>query len=452
MLERRIFWITSILFAFGLIFLAGLYSGIRENFAFHFFKGIRDDIKAVLDDRSLRSLNQTPYDFLQPSRQSGVGVTINHSASDENALILLSGFFDKGNEVRLVQRDGQIAARWPVAFSDHFPDASHLTSPPASDWKIDLHGALINPDGSVVFNYEYGGTVKLSRCGEVLWTLAHPTHHSISQAQRGGYWIPGRRYHQSGAEGNIPPFAYLSAEGVLADDLLLLVSETGEIMMEKSVTDLLYENGHVALMTATGQSFEPEMSWDQELVHVNKVAELPEDFATAFPTLETGDLAVSIRQYNLLFVVDPDTWVIKWHQTGPWLRQHDPEFLADGSIVIFNNNLFIHWMLDGERSNPAAPRISNIMKINPRTGHSEIVYGMKPGQQLMSIIRGKVDPTPAGGWLITEFEAGRALEVDADGNAVWEYINRYDEDQVLEITEARRYGADYFTVENWDCP
>ncbi|MGH6901957.1 MAG: hypothetical protein ACREIR_04390, partial [Geminicoccaceae bacterium] len=81
-----------------------------------------------------------------------------------------------------------------------------------------------------------------------------------------------------------------------------------------------------------------------------------------------------------------------------------------------------------------------------------VVFGGKKNQELFSIYRGKVDSTPSGGLIITEFEGGRAIEIDRGGNVVWEYLNRYDLDEVAEITEARVYPATYFTVTDWACP
>ena len=54
--------------------------------------------------------------------------------------------------------------------------------------------------------------------------------------------------------------------------------------------------------------------------------------------------------------------------------------------------------------------------------------------------------------MITEFDGGRAFEVDAKGHTVWEYINRYDDNFVLEMTSARLYPRSYFTVGDWSCP
>jgi hypothetical protein len=66
-------------------------------------------------------------------------------------------------------------------------------------------------------------------------------------------------------------------------------------------------------------------------------------------------------------------------------------------------------------------------------------------------VRGYVEEEPGGGFLITETDAGRVFQVDAAGTTVWEYIDRYDADNVLEMTGARAYPASYFTVGDWSC-
>ena len=170
--------------------------------------------------------------------------------------------------------------------------------------------------------------------------------------------------------------------------------------------------------------------------------------AGAFPTFRAGDLAISLRTHNLVLVVDPRNWRVKWHQTGPWLRQHDPWFLPDGAISVFNNNAYKFELDPGLRSNPAGQRVSNITKVYPSTGRATIVYGGNERQSFLTVIRGKHQPTPEGGFLITEHEAGRVFEVDAQGEVVWEFINRYDAEQVLEITGALLYPREYFSVKD----
>jgi hypothetical protein len=66
-------------------------------------------------------------------------------------------------------------------------------------------------------------------------------------------------------------------------------------------------------------------------------------------------------------------------------------------------------------------------------------------------LRGKHQILPNGNLLVTQFEAGRLFEVDGNGEVVWEYVNRYDEDEVAELTGAIRYPLDYFRVDDWSC-
>jgi hypothetical protein len=214
----------------------------------------------------------------------------------------------------------------------------------------------------------------------------------------------------------------------------------------------LVEHGLEAIFTASGHFIRDGMHWDGELVHLNKIAELTADLADDFPLFEAGDLMISLRNINTIVVLDPETQAIKWWQTGPWIRQHDPEFQAGGKIVVFNNNAYASYFADGNKGlKPGTKRNSTILSIDPVTREVERLYGAQDGQEMLTILRGKVDLGDDGSLLMTEFEGGRAFEVDASGNLIWEYINRYSDTQVAEITQARRYPLDYFTVTDWTC-
>jgi Arylsulfotransferase (ASST) len=447
--SKLLFFVCAAVLLFLVIFMFGMYSALSKNFMYRAASILWNNGKLVYHEIENYMPGGEPIHFLQPSRGPGSGVTVNERADDGN-LILMVGFFDGGNELRLVRRDGSPVARWPVSFQGHFPDTSHLDDPPQTDRNVDLHGAALNPDGSIVFNYEHSGTVRLSRCNETEWILPHPTHHSVEKAEGGGYWIPGFRYIYDTEA--FPPFTRVTTDPAFRDDLILRVTEDGAIAEQVSVAQILYDNGLEPLMTAGGYSFYPDGGWERELVHLNKIAELSSPMADAFPEFDAGDLLLSLRGYNLLLVVDPDDWRVKWHQTGPWRRQHDPRFNPDGTITVFNNNVYRFELGELDRSNPASPRVSNIMRVDPTTGRTEVAYGGRAGQELLSVIRGQQEPTPEGGFLITEFEAGRVLEVDPEGRTVWEYINRYDDEQVLEVTGARLYPSSYFTVDDWSCP
>ncbi len=110
---------------------------------------------------------------------------------------------------------------------------------------------------------------------------------------------------------------------------------------------------------------------------------------------------------------------------------------------MFNNN-------DDEKGGTAY-RGSNIMEIDPATHVVTYRYGILPEQRMFTHERGKHQQLNGGHILIIEANAGRAFEVDAAGRIVWEFVNRYDEEDAALISEATQHPGDYFQVADWSC-
>ena len=387
---------------------------------------------------------------LQPSRGQGEGVTINKLA-DDDALVFMAGFFEEENQLRLIKRDGTLVHKWSLDYLEHFPDPDARPCDLGSPLRTDVHGAHVTPHGEVVFNYEYCGSAKLDPCGRVIWKIAEPTHHSVVPAEAGGYWLLSRYTWLASEEPDrFPPFSTPATNQTMEEDTILRVSENGEILEEMSIPELMRKNNLEALLTANGLEIDLNTVTRTELVHANKVAELPDGIADSYPLFAAGDLAISMRELNLIMVLDPLTKAVKWHQTGPWIRQHDPEFRRDGRISIFNNNVYLT-AYAAEQTVLSTPYTTNIIAVDPVTRETDVLFGQRPGQEMLSVIRGQHEILENDGMLITEFDAGRVLEVDPGGQIIWEYVNRYDDDVVGEITNAAIYPADYFQVEWKTC-
>lgn len=418
----------------AILFVGGMAAGHYQTFPYSLIVTIRD----VVGQRD-NLLGVRPTEFITPARYEGSGVTRHNPAKSVPGHTFLTGFFDGQNEMRLVTADGQVINRWPVNFFDVFPEPDHISPKdrvPQSEWNLAVQGALLLPDGSVVFNFNFKGTAKIDRCGRVEWSIPRMTHHSVELASDGGYWIPIYEYID-----DTPKYPQLTVP--YEEDVILKVSADGSIEREISIVDLLQRNDLLGLIY--GRAVWKHKS--NGLTHVNDVEELDAETARDFPQFEAGDLMISARFGDLVLVFDPDTLVVKWFQKGPFLSQHDPDFMPGGKISVFSNN-------DDGTATGHLLGGSTIVEVEPDTQSAAVFYGGVPGQHFFTSRAGEHQRIGAGGEnaLITEARSGRVFEVSPDGEVVWEYINRYDEDSVLILNGARRYAEEYFTVSDWSCP
>ncbi len=427
------FFFSSALLLFGY----GVAVGVYEIFPYGILDFGFNSVQEAWNDR-FHVTRLRPDKHLEVARHPGSGVTQASEEEMAQGYTLISAFVEDRNQLTLIRPNGEEVARWPVRYTRLFPDGRHLEDHGYAnprDWGTDIHGALILPDGSVVFNFEYRGMVKLDRCGEVQWTLPEMTHHSIDLASDGSFWVGGRRRVRE-------PNPYPPIVTPYLDDAVMRVSPEGELLSEFSVVGLFFKNDLQSLLLATGRQRVSDRD-HREAVHLNDIEELSPEFAEAFPMFEEGDLLLSLRQLNLIMVVDPETEVIKWHRTGPYIRQHDPDYRADGTISVFDNNV--------DDQNGAVFGGSRIVLVDPAEETAGFLYGTEEGKKMYTRVRGKHQNLWNGNMLIVESLAGRIFEVDPDGDLVWEFINRYDEDEVARINDALRYPEEYFTVTNWDC-
>jgi hypothetical protein len=409
-----------------------------EIFPFSVIQFGTASVKEVLAERDTL-LGVRPTWLLEQARYNGGGVTIFSKEKTAPGLTLLSGFFGDVLALRLIRLDGTVVREWPARFSEFFPSPHHikpLERVPKTDWNTGIQGAWIFPDGSVLFNFEGLGSVRLDRCGSVEWTLARMTHHSVEVSADGTFWIPSLHFleYTSRYPGLKPPFD---------EDMILKVSQDGRVLKEISVLDLIFKNGLQPLLFANGLAT-LQVPGTHTMVHLNDVEELKPSMASRFPQFAVGDLLLSLRNYNLLMVVDPKSLEVKWHETGPWLKQHDPYFASNGTISVFSNNP------DGSADGSILGG-STIIDVDPQTKNFVVRYGSKRDQRLFTAVRGEHQRLENGNELITESHAGRVIEVTPHGEIVWEFINRYDEQTVALVSGATRFSESYFTTSDWKC-
>jgi len=106
--------------------------------------------------------------------------------------------------------------------------------------------------------------------------------------------------------------------------------------------------------------------------------------------------------------------------------QHDPDFVDGNTISVFDNK--------GAGVAAGEPPASRIVVFSAKDDNVDVRYEGTKASPFFTEIMGKHQWLPNGNVLITETEGGRAFEVNAAGEIVWQYVN-FVEPGVVGIVE-----------------
>jgi len=330
--------------------------------------------------------------------------------------------------MKLVDRQGGVLHEWPVNRMQVFEGGLFQRRDPGG---TDIHGSLLLPDGEIVINLEYVGMARLNSCGEVQWTLTEGNHHSITRAEDGSFWVPGVSQKPRTGTKQHPDLPGLESIWL---DRILHVSGKGTVLKDIKVVDILYANDLERFL------FQHDLT-KEDVTHINDIEPLSPSLASEYPQFEAGDLLVSLRHINLVFVFDPESLEVKWHASDPFIWQHDPDFIGDGWIGIFDNNRIRGKTGGGSR----------IIAFRPHTNSKKVLFRGKHLERFYTRHRGKWQMLENGNLLLTEEEAGRTVEVSPDGKPVWEWVHEPYGSRVSSVTKATRHDLTRQEIASWPC-
>ncbi len=344
---------------------------------------------------------------------------------------VLVGAFRIDGEIRnaavMISPDLRIVHHWPLE-----EDGAVATRPQPIQHKF-IHGFAILPDGSAIYSFDNGVSLhKKDLCGRTEWVVDGSYHHAVTADDEGRtVWTL-----RDEPEGEPPA----------KNRLVQIDVEEGRILRDISLADIIAANPDIDVLELRrphgndpgGNSAELPGRWLEDPFHLNDVDPLPAALADRFPMFAAGDLLVSAREINLVFVVDPQTLALKWWRVGATIRQHDPDWQPNGRITVYNNRMTRGY--------------SEIVEIDPVTfARTVLVDGRQHG--FYSRIRGKHQVLPDGGMLITASQQGRTLELSADGEMALEFHNVLDEAKPVlgALSEAMFFPADAFDIGGFRC-
>ncbi len=188
---------------------------------------------------------------------------------------------------------------------------------------------LLYPNKSIVYGTDFiSGLRRIDSLGNVIWKQDSIfVHHAINKDKDGNIWActTDPVFYATGMyKRNGQTFFYLDNRITKID------AETGRILAHLSITQILKDNNMASYILKS------PVVWDP--VHINDVQ----------PALKTtqyykeGDLYISSRYFSFVLHYRPSTNKVVDVIEGPFVSQHDVDFLNDSTLVFFNNNNYTH--------------------------------------------------------------------------------------------------------------
>jgi hypothetical protein len=289
----------------------------------------------------------------------------------------------------LMNMQGENLHEWTYRFRDAFPEFHDDTGLPEPDHWRRVH---LFSNGDILAVYDGVGLVKLDKDSNLIWKSNRGAHHDLFVADDGVIYVLTR---QAKVIPRIDEF-----EPVL-EDFITVFDADGNVLRELSLLEA-FENSSFA-------SFLKNMPPYGDIFHTNTIEVLDGRHADRSPAFAAGNVLVSVREIDVIAIVDMDEKSVVWALSGQWKAQHQPTMLDNGNMLLFDNQ--------GYHGG------SKVIEFDPLTQQIVWAYEGTEENGFHSSSLGSCQRLPNGNTLITESKGGRAFEVVPDKTIVWEFYN-----------------------------
>jgi hypothetical protein len=131
--------------------------------------------------------------------------------------------------------------------------------------------------------------------------------------------------------------------------------------------------------------------------------------------------------------------------TGPFFGHHDPDFLPNGNILLYDNRL---------TGNQPQLGYSRVLEIDARTREIVWEYVGTDEDPMYSSLGGKVQLLPNGNVLAVEPQGGRIIEIARNNgdDVVWEFVNLQEDGLAGMVFDGLRFAEDELDFVGKPCP
>ena len=335
---------------------------------------------------------------------------------DSNYILMSSYDSNRDQSVTKLIRlsDQKTIHRWQLDYDElsklNAPQFSFLKT--ASKLNLRIIHPLLAKDGSIVFNCMYSPLVKINKASKLIWVINGSFHHSNEFDAAGNIWTP------VDLENSTTLACFLTQ---YSDDAIAQISPGGKVLFRKSIIRILMENGYRGLLLGSGKI-------EKDLLHVNDI----QPALTASHYWAKDDLLISLRHRSCVFLYRPSTNKILWLKTGPWINQHDVDFIDSTRISFFGNNMirtgYGEKLIDGHNEQ----YVYDFKTDKVETPYSAFMKKAKIG----TLSEGRSDILPNGDLFIEETNNNRLLRGNKK-DILWQYVDQIDKNHVAALSWSR---------------
>lgn len=332
-------------------------------------------------------------DVAQPGR--GVGVTRIDDGHSPSPRLYVSGH---APEATLISPEGEIVHRW------HFDPKRIWSDVPEERSRAMDHfrRAYVLPGGALLAIVEGVGVLKLGRDSDLLWARRNGAHHAADPQPDGRIFLLTRSAHV------VPE---IDPEQPILEDFVVVVDAEGRELQRVSLVDALLRSDYADLAYQPHPQLPPQNRVNVEagdVFHTNSIQVLRADPPEGGP-LRAGQVLVSSLHLSAVMALDLDTRRVVWLLRDDFLVQHEAQILANGHLLLFDNNT-------RERGSRAVE-----MTLSGELLWQYPPEDAEPAERIYSGCCSTVQRLPNENTLIAITSAGRAIEVTPGHEIVWEF-------------------------------
>ena len=291
-----------------------------------------------------------------------------------------------GPEATLMDQNGEILHRWKLDFEQAFPEKRPSLGTTC------IRRAKLLPNGDLLAIYQGAGMIKLDLRSNLLWSSDLNFYNDFFVEPDGTVY---------GITKDAVSRTDIRSSGPILEDAIVVLNSEGELVDRLSLLDAFAKSPYSDLIYPL-----PDYP---DIFHSNTIEVMDGSLQELGSYLSQGRVLVSLREVDIVAFIDLDANSVERAWRGPWKRQHEPNVLDTGQVLIFDNL--------------GAAGQSRVLEFDPETTDIDWEYRGTSEQPLSSPEAGSAQRLANGNTLITESERGRAIEITPNGEVVWEFVS-----------------------------